>query len=303
MDTPPKPKYVKTYFRSKLFSSENIFALSKQVEPSFEHARAGAMAYQLQYEFEMAFDLAFETNLKVLKGFYAKVVNDLRRAATTLGLPTDPFKIASEFPYDASRSEDKIPDGLSWLLNAGAAAVGNSKAFDSLINKSLSGGPYETREFDEEQRKSFCYANLCSLPFLLALAIGATEEALRQTEEALRLSVNRYENPSRRFLHCLFEGFVVVHFRYFGCPPQIQDSDNLPEGSGLIWTQGILKIAAENIDVALAKLESPRFRKLAIDLVKQAGHLAQATIADRLAQAKKTYALLHYDQTTASRRH
>jgi len=97
----------------------------------------------------------------------------------------------------------------------------------------------------------------------------------------------------------LFEGFVVVHFRYFGRLPKVQDSNNLPEGSGVIWTQGILKIAAENIDAALALLD---VRKHAIDLVKQASHLEQATIADRLAQAKNNHKLLRLDQTTARRR-
>ena len=192
MDLPPKPKYVKTYFRTKLFNSEDICALSKEVEPSFKYARAAAMAYQLQYEFEMAFDLAFEANSKALKPFYAKFAMDLRRVACTLGLPIDPFKIASKFPYDCHLSDDRISDGLAWLLNAGSDAVINSKDFASLIDKSLS-GPDETREFDEEKRHSFCHTNLSSLPFVLALAIGATEEALRQMEEALRQSHNRYE--------------------------------------------------------------------------------------------------------------
>jgi len=89
----------------------------------------------------------------------------------------------------------------------------------------------------------------------------------------------------------LFHGFVSIHNDFFERPPQVRNSDNLPEGSGVNWTRGILKIAAGNIDVALVQLEPDPYglRKGAIQLVKRASRLARETTADRLEVANKAY--------------
>jgi hypothetical protein len=136
----------------------------------------------------------------------------------------------------------------------------------------------------EERRQAFCEAQLSSLPFLLGLALGATEEALRQIH-----SRSKYENWSRCFFRDLFRSLVSDHYSFFGRPPHVRDKDNLPEGSGVNWVRGILKIAADNIDQALGTLEPDPYqvRKNAILLVKQASWLAKETIADRLDEAKK----------------
>jgi hypothetical protein len=119
---------------------------------------------------------------------------------------------------------------------------------------------------------------------VLALALCATEEALRQIHAR-----SRYENWNRRFLRELFQGLVLDHMSFFGGPPQVRDKDSLPEGSGVNWTRGILKIAGNNIDQALAKIEPDPYhvRKSAVLLVKQASWLAKETIADRLTRQKK----------------
>jgi hypothetical protein len=142
-------------------------------------------------------------------------------------------------------------------------------------------GTYGLRE---ERRQAFCEAQLSSLPFVLALALCATEEALRQIHAR-----SRYENWNRRFLRELFQGLVLDHMSFFGGPPQVRDKDSLPEGSGVNWTRGILKIAGNYIDQALAKIEPDPYhmRKSAVLLVKQASWLAKETIADRLDEAKK----------------
>jgi len=150
-------------------------------------------------------------------------------------------------------------------------------------SRAISSGD-ETYHLREERRQAFCETQLTALPSLLGLALGATEEAIRQIEVR-----SQYENWNRRFLRCLFEGLVMAHNDYFKRPPQVRDKDNLPNGSGVTWTKGILKIAANKIDRAFLNCEQtpPEVQRDAIRLVKAAASLAQATIADRLEEAKK----------------
>ena len=138
----------------------------------------------------------------------------------------------------------------------------------------------------EERRQNFCAAKLTSLPFHLALALAATEYALQQMDAR-----SKYANWNRHFLRELFKGLTSDHYQFFRILPQVRDRDNLPEGSGVTWTRGILKTAAENIDGALPRLVPDPYevRKHAILLVKEASRLAKETIADRLDEARKGF--------------
>jgi hypothetical protein len=137
-----------------------------------------------------------------------------------------------------------------------------------------------------QRREEFCKAQLLSLPFILAPALGATEQALRKIVE----NRQKYENSARRFLQHLFYGLDSIHYEFFNRHPETRDSDNLPEGSGVIWTQGILRTAAANIETALQELNRDPLglRAEAIRLVKYAASLSPATIADRLEAARKS---------------
>ena len=118
MRTPPKPiPTTELLLRSTLFKTENILELSKAVEPSFDFAQAEMMAWALESDFSTALGWGDDqVNVRVLKDFYAKVAFDLRRLASTLGLPTDPSKIASQFPLGQKIDDKmKIPDGLEQI--------------------------------------------------------------------------------------------------------------------------------------------------------------------------------------------
>jgi hypothetical protein len=393
MRTPRQPNS-DFWIDASLFSPEEIFGLSKKVNPSLEYARAQAMAWDLHGTFINALDFEYpQTNSSAHKRFYTSLANDIRRLIKKLGLPDDPFEIGSQFPFGTiidktTEGTIKIPDGLSWLLDAGLHATTNSKNFALLIARSLknpedpgdwhdinsasscnvkfeertetTSDPSEqnnqrlieiraavdaqravleaalaeacispdsvptdvrlntlldmaehgtdpmdaidrsylrayeqvawtgdgTYGLREERRQAFCEAQLFSLPFLLGLALGAIDGRLRQIHVG-----SKYENWNRRFLRELFQGLVSDHYSFFGRPPQVRDNDNLPEGSGVNWARGILKIAANNINQALREVEPDPYqvRKSAILLVKQASCLAKETIADRLDEAKKWF--------------
>jgi hypothetical protein len=135
------------------------------------------------------------------------------------------------------------------------------------------------------RRESFCQAQFSSLPFVLGLALAAAEHGLVDAKRP------EYENWYRRFVDALFAGLVLIHKKFFGQLPRVYDADNLPEGSGVLWTQEILALAAKNIDGSFVQLDPDPgdWRKGAICLVKQVSRLAQATIADRLEKGKKAF--------------
>jgi hypothetical protein len=193
--------------------------------------------------------------------------------------------------FEAALAECQIPlvtippelvvTALNHMANFGTTAI-DALDISYLQASGLGDGAYALLE---ERRHDFFSSQMSSLPFLLALALGAANEALQSVKNR-----PRYQNWDRCFRNDLFDLLAITHTDFFGRPPQVRDSDNLPEGSGVLWTQGILRHAAENIDLAFANLEPDPsgWRKGAIQLVKQASCLAQETIADRLEAANKS---------------
>jgi hypothetical protein len=179
-------------------------------------------------------------------------------------------------------SPDIVVTALNRMADYGISAI---EALD--LSLMQAGGTDDAAYASRKaRRQDFFRSQMSSLPFLLALALGAADEALRSVKNR-----PRYQNWDRCFRNDLFDLLVSIHTEFFGRPPRVRDSDNLPEGSGVYWTRGILKNAADNIDVAFAKLEPDPtgWRKGAIHLVKQASCLAQETIADRLEEANKAH--------------
>jgi hypothetical protein len=139
------PRLPNSNFRlnASLFRPEEIFGLSKEVEPTLEYARAPAIAWELHSTFLYALDFEYpQTNSSPRKRFYTSLANDIRRVIKKIGLPDDPFEIGSQFPFGTTLDETtegvtKIPDGLSWLLRAGSDATVDSKNFGLLIARSL----------------------------------------------------------------------------------------------------------------------------------------------------------------------
>lgn len=176
---------------------------------------------------------------------------------------------------------------LEILFEMATRRIGPLEAFDlvsaRVLSRAISGGD-ESYYLRQERRQAFCETQLTGLASLLGLALGAAEEAIRKID-----SRSKYENWSRRFLRSLFEELVTAHDDYFKRAPQIRDKDNLPNGSAVIWTKGILKTAAKRIDRAVLNCQQTplEVQRDVIRLVKGAGSLAQETIADRLEEAKK----------------
>jgi hypothetical protein len=168
-----------------------------------------------------------------------------------------------------------------FLMNRGENAL---DALELAWLRALSKGD-ETYQLRWARRDSFCQAQFSSLPFILGLALAAAENGLVNAKRP------EYKNWYRRFIDQLFEGLVLIHKKFFGQLPRAYDGDNLPEGSGVFWTQEILALAAEHIDDSFIQLDSAacEWRSRAICLVKQVSQLAPATIADRLEEANKAY--------------
>jgi hypothetical protein len=221
--------------------------------------------------------------------------------ANTLKDPADPgdwisqeecldWERASRASFEAELAEAGIPLTLLtpslqiysfFLMNRGENAL---DALELAWLRALSKGD-ETYQLRWARRDSFCQAQFSSLPFILGLALAAAENGLVNAKRP------EYKNWYRRFIDQLFEGLVLIHKKFFGQLPRAYDGDNLPEGSGVFWTQEILALAAEHIDDSFIQLDSAacEWRSRAICLVKQVSQLAPATIADRLEEANKAY--------------
>jgi hypothetical protein len=289
MRAPPNPESIgKGIFQSNVLTDEaDILALSRKVEPTFERSRAKAIVAEIEELFWAALGFNHEQiPQSKLTRFYEKLAKDVQRLAKTLSLPTNPIAIASKCPFGIIAKRSELPDGLYWLFDAATDGLHQSGDFSSLVASALK-NPEGPSDWKRKMRKgSFCDEQLSSLPFLLALALGSAQEALREIGER-----PRYENWERRFLRRLFGGLVAVHVAHFGRVPQVRDGDNLPQGSGVHWTQGILKIAAKKIDGCYIRPDHDPFdtSRMMIHLVKRASCLARETIADRLAAGIKNH--------------